>query len=108
MPVVHPNDLNRLIDYWRSILSSGESGEIEARLRRFDGQYRWFLFRASPLREETGRINAEPVIPYWQIGNRIPPTPFPGHERNTAGNFCTFNSVLAYGAPSRPAGRHHS
>jgi PAS domain S-box-containing protein len=53
---VHGDDLNRLADYWRSILASGESGEIEGRLRRFDGVYRWFLFRASPLRDESGNI----------------------------------------------------
>src|SRR3984893_15912464 len=53
---VHPDDLSRLIDYWRSILSTGQTGEIEGRLRRFDGQYRWFLFRASPLRDESGKI----------------------------------------------------
>ena len=53
---VHADDLNRLADYWRSILASGESGEIEGRLRRFDGVYRWFLFRANPLRDESGNI----------------------------------------------------
>src|SRR5580700_4216221 len=53
---VHPDDLNRLVEYWHSILRSGQPGEIEARLRRFDGQYRWFLFRASPLRDEPGKI----------------------------------------------------
>jgi PAS domain S-box-containing protein len=53
---VHPDDLNRLVDFWRSILSSGQPGEIEARLRRFDGQYRWFLFRASPFRDDSGKI----------------------------------------------------
>jgi PAS domain S-box-containing protein len=53
---LHPDDLNRLADYWRSILASGESGEIEARLRRFDGAHRWFLFRASPLLDESGNI----------------------------------------------------
>ncbi len=53
---VHSDDLNRVVDYWRSILTSGESGEIEARLRRFDGVYRWFLFRASPLRDVSGDI----------------------------------------------------
>ena len=45
---VHPDDLNRLTDYWRGVLASGQSGEIEARLRRFDGAYRWFLLRATP------------------------------------------------------------
>jgi len=45
---VHPDDLSRLADYWRSVLASREPGEFEARLRRFDGVYRWFLFRATP------------------------------------------------------------
>src|SRR6266852_3099186 len=53
---VHTDDRDRLADYWRSILASGESGEIEGRLRRFDGVHRWFLFRASPLRDESGNI----------------------------------------------------
>jgi len=53
---VHPDDLNRLMEYWRSILASGEPGEIEARLRRFDGEPRWFLFRANPLRDKSGSV----------------------------------------------------
>jgi len=54
--VVHPEDRNRLVEYWLSMLASGEAGEIDARLRRFDGQYRWFLLRGSPLRDESGTI----------------------------------------------------
>jgi formate hydrogenlyase transcriptional activator len=53
---IHPNDLSGLVDYWRSVLASGEPGEIEARLRRFDGVYRWFLFRATPSFDNDGRI----------------------------------------------------
>jgi PAS domain S-box-containing protein len=53
--VVHPEDLNRLLEYYRSMLVSEAPGEIEARLRRFDGEYRWFLFRASPLCDESGK-----------------------------------------------------
>ena len=53
---VHPDDLDRLNDYWLSTVATGQAGEIEARLRRFDGRYRWFLFRASPLRDESGAI----------------------------------------------------
>lgn len=34
--------------------ASGEAGEVEARLRRFDGEYRWFLFRAVPVRDDQG------------------------------------------------------
>ena len=53
---IHPDDLNNLTDYWRSIIVTGEPGEIEARLRRFDGQYRWFLIRASAVHDESGTI----------------------------------------------------
>jgi PAS domain S-box-containing protein len=53
---VHTDDRNRLVENWRSILLSGEPGEIEARLRRFDGEYRRFLFRAEPLRDDLGNI----------------------------------------------------
>ena len=54
--VIHPDDLTSLADYWRSVLASGEPSEMEARLRHFDGAYRWFLFRANPLRDESGNI----------------------------------------------------
>jgi formate hydrogenlyase transcriptional activator len=54
--VVHPEDLSGLTDYWRSILDSGEAGETEARLRRYDGEYRSFLFRATPSFDNEGRV----------------------------------------------------
>ncbi len=53
---VHPDDIDRLVDTWMRVLSSGEAGEEEARIRRFDGEYRWFLYRAVPVRDETGEI----------------------------------------------------
>src|ERR1700692_4144383 len=53
---LHPDDLRGLVEYWRSVLASGEPGEIEARLRRLDGVYRWFLFRATPSFDADGRI----------------------------------------------------
>ena len=53
---VHPDDLNGLAAVWHRVMASGQAGEAEARLRRFDGSYRWFLFRASPLRDESGKI----------------------------------------------------
>ena len=54
--VCHPDDLDRTMEYWRSVLASHEDRELEARLRRFDGEYRWFLFRVSPLRDEAGQV----------------------------------------------------
>ena len=53
---VHPDDLNGLVATWQRIMRSEAPGEAEARLRRNDGTYRWFLFRASPLRDEQGDI----------------------------------------------------
>jgi PAS domain S-box-containing protein len=53
---IHPEDLPRMREKWRAILKSGEAGEAEGRLRRFDGQYRWFLFRVAPLRDELGKL----------------------------------------------------
>lgn len=53
---VHPDDLSGLAAIWQVILASGKPGEAEARLRRADGEYRWFLFRANPLCDERGQI----------------------------------------------------
>src|SRR5262245_50166861 len=53
---VHPEDLARFMDEWRVALAEGKPLETEARLRRADGEYRWLLIRAVPLRDETGKI----------------------------------------------------
>ncbi len=53
---LHPDDLNGLVEYWRSVLAAGKPGEIEGRLRRFDGVYRWFLFRATPSFDADGKV----------------------------------------------------
>jgi len=52
----HPDDLPPLMEKWQKMLVSGESDEIEARLRRHDGVYRWFLIRAQAFRDDSGRI----------------------------------------------------
>src|ERR1700730_11154519 len=53
---IHPEDLKEITDKWLGFLAAGQPGEVEGRLRRFDGVYRWFLFRAEPLRDEPGNI----------------------------------------------------
>jgi len=53
---VHPTDLPGLVSYWRSALVDGKPDETEARLRRFDGEYRWFLHRCVPLYDELGTL----------------------------------------------------
>jgi PAS domain S-box-containing protein len=52
----HPDDKKGMLQKWTAIRQSGRPGELEARLRRYDGEYRWFLFRAEPLRDEAGNI----------------------------------------------------
>src|SRR5713101_3325957 len=53
---IHPGDLKEITEKWLGFLAAGQAGEVEGRLRRFDGVYRWFLFRAEPLRDESGNI----------------------------------------------------
>jgi PAS domain S-box-containing protein len=52
----HPDDKKAMLVKWSAIRESGVRGELEARLRRFDGEYRWFLFQAEPLHDEEGNI----------------------------------------------------
>ena len=52
----HPEDLPLVMKKWEEVLVSGNRGEIEARLRRHDGVYRWFLNRVEPFRDDTGEI----------------------------------------------------
>jgi PAS domain S-box-containing protein len=54
---VHPTDLKSHLEKWRTSLATGEPFENEVRYRRAeDGQYRWFLSRAVPLRDGKGEI----------------------------------------------------
>jgi PAS domain S-box-containing protein len=52
---IHPVDLNDVIAWLRRMIASDRAAECEGRLRRFDGEYRWFLFRTNPLRDESGK-----------------------------------------------------
>ncbi len=54
--MVHPDDLETHMKRWQSSLTSGEPFENEARHRSASGEYRWFLVRGVPLRDEHGRI----------------------------------------------------
>jgi PAS domain S-box-containing protein len=55
---IHPDDMKSLVDHWQACLASGQRLDIEARMRRFDGEYRWFLFRANPMLADNGTIVA--------------------------------------------------
>ncbi|MGB7415239.1 MAG: PAS domain-containing protein, partial [Thermosynechococcaceae cyanobacterium] len=53
---LHPDDLQKATDGWKQSVQSGEPYEIEYRFRSKEGEYRWFLGRALPVRDETGQI----------------------------------------------------
>ena len=53
---VHPDDVDRYLAAWRLSLASGQPLEQEVRYRRADGEYRWFLSRALPVRNKRGEI----------------------------------------------------
>ena len=54
--VIHPEDCERTLSAWTRALQSGERFEIEYRLRRADGAYRWHQGMAMPLRDAEGRV----------------------------------------------------
>jgi PAS domain S-box-containing protein len=56
MGAIHPDDLPALLKKWKEVLASDQPDETEARIRRFDGVYRWFLFRVQPVRDSVGNI----------------------------------------------------
>jgi PAS domain S-box-containing protein len=56
LKAIHPEDPASSVEEWRAAFAAGKSFEFEARLRRADGEYRWFLFRGEPLRTEAGKI----------------------------------------------------
>src|SRR5215467_14372710 len=53
---IHSDDRKKLVEEWQSCLASGNPVDTEARIRRFDSSYRWFLIRGNPLRNESGNI----------------------------------------------------
>jgi PAS domain S-box-containing protein len=53
---IHPEDLDPFIQKWNEFSALAVPIEAEARFRRVDGEYRWFLVRAVPVRDENGNI----------------------------------------------------
>jgi PAS domain S-box-containing protein len=56
--VLHPDDRKRCLEQWTRAFKDGTEYEIEVRNRRHDGEYRWFLTRAMPVRDAQGCITA--------------------------------------------------
>jgi len=53
---VHPDDLERVSSELDRALSTGSAVEIEERVRKDDGSFRWFLSRCNPVRDENGQM----------------------------------------------------
>jgi len=60
--VTHPDDSERVKATRDRALASGTACEVELRLRKYDGSYRWFLARYNPVRDDSGQITR------WYIG----------------------------------------
>ena len=56
MDYIHPDDRDRVMEVWTGLLQSGTPGESETRIRRSDGVYRWFLWRANPFFDSAGNL----------------------------------------------------
>ena len=54
--IIHPDEIDHLFKTWRTSLASGQHYECEARVRRYDGAYRWFLHRAEPVRDSQRKV----------------------------------------------------
>jgi len=65
---IHPDDYPRRDEAWRKARGDGGAFELEARIRRHDGAYRWFLLRVLPFKDESGR-----VIEWFGSGTDIDP-----------------------------------
>src|SRR5690242_11016312 len=53
---VHPDDLEKLETWWLGLAHSCDGSTTEVRLRRFDGEYRWFQIAAAAVRNEQGAL----------------------------------------------------
>lgn len=57
--VIHPDDKKRTLEHWIGAVEGRHPYDIEYRIRRRDGQYRWFKTRGTPFRDANGKIT------YW-------------------------------------------
>jgi PAS domain S-box-containing protein len=54
--VLHPDERARIDADWHAAVKNGQAMESEARVRRADGEYRWWFIRNVPLRDDTGKL----------------------------------------------------
>ena len=56
LPEIHPDDAEQLEARWQAAIASGSPFELEKRMRKSDGNYRWFLARYTLVRDDDGNI----------------------------------------------------
>ena len=64
--VIHPANVDELVDRWRAALVTGKPFESEARVLGANGEYQWFLLRKVPFSDESGKI-----VKWFGSGTRI-------------------------------------
>ncbi|HRJ72666.1 MAG TPA: PAS domain-containing protein, partial [Terrimicrobiaceae bacterium] len=52
----HPDDQQRIVEAWETAVRTVGVYSLECRLRRFDGEYRWWLVRGEPQRDASGKV----------------------------------------------------
>lgn len=102
----HPDDQKRAWELWRHSLATGEPYQIEYRLRHADGEYRWTLGRALPIRNEAGEI-----IRWFGTCTDIHETKLVAEEREIVAHelshrikniFSVLNGIISLSARSYP------
>ena len=56
LSVVSPEDIERVTDHWQQVMQDIKPYELEFRLQRHDGDWRWHLVQAAPVQDESGQI----------------------------------------------------
>jgi len=54
--ILHRDDVEQFEKWWQGLQNSRNAGQTELRLRRFDGEYRWFQIAAAPAHDEQGNL----------------------------------------------------
>jgi PAS domain S-box-containing protein len=65
-PIFHPDDTAHLLASWQEIMATKRPRDVEGRIRRADGEYRWFVLRQNPLLDAEGH-----VVKWYGVGTDI-------------------------------------
>jgi len=69
--ILHRDEVEDFENWWQGLLTSGKPGQTELRLRRFDGEYRWFQISAVPVHDERGHLVAHRISKFPAAGHVV-------------------------------------